>query len=183
MACSGSNPWTCTACSTGFFLYVDQNNSYCQPCPSYCISCSSATTCIYAAFSGYTLMTVNGSTVLGVCDPGCFQCASSNPASCSVCLPGYYIPSTTAVSGVFTCLTCNATCQYCQQNKPNVCLSCYPGAIYNNSTQTCTSCPTNCLACSRQNSSVICTSCPTGYTMNLNSTGCISTSNTSCGQN
>ena len=128
-------------------------------------------------------MTVNGSTVLGVCDPGCFQCASSNPASCSVCLPGYYIPSTTAVSGVFTCLTCNATCQYCQQNKPNVCLSCYPGAIYNNSTQTCTSCPTNCLACSRQNSSVICTSCPTGYTMNLNSTGCVTTANTSCGQN
>jgi len=182
--CSTTNPNMCLNCSSGYF--VNSATSLCQACPSFCSNCTSAAVCIEGNYiSGYSLMTINGQPTLGVCDPGCYQCSTNNPSSCTTCLPGFYLSTTiTGVSGVSGCVPCNPSCQYCTTGSPNSCTSCFPGAILTTNNQ-CTACPSTCLSCypSINNSSIlVCSSCPTGSIVNSNANACISVPNT-CGQN
>lgn len=91
VSCNSSAPLQCITCASGFFL---ANTNLCQPCPIYCAQCTSPYYCQALTpqyQQGYTLVFVNGNTVLAECDPDCQTCSSLNPAFCLACLPGYYL--------------------------------------------------------------------------------------------
>ena len=133
---------------------------------------------------GNTLVMVNGSTMLASCDPNCFTCVATNPGSCLVCIPGYYLGmQTTANANNGYCIPCNPTCMYCVSAQPNNCTGCYAGAFLATGTNTCTTCTFPCITCTL-GSADTCTSCPSGYTLsNFICTVLSPSSNSSCGQN
>lgn len=180
MTCVANQPTICIKCANGFYL---NSNSSCSACPLFCATCSSATTCITLLSPiGNAITTVNGQSVLGVCDPGCYSCSQTNPSSCTVCIPGFYLTTIgTNNANLGVCTPCtNTQCMYCSTTNPNTCLSCFAGAFLSNGA--CTSCNFPCVTCNNGSASS-CTSCPSGYVLYANSTCAQISSNSTCGQN
>jgi len=127
---------------------------------------------------------MGNTTQLGVCDPNCFTCHDSNPASCITCIPGYYLATASSFNANNGyCVACNISCFSCVPNSPNQCLTCYAGAFYNEVLQTCTSCVFPCITCI-PGSNTSCTSCASGYL--LQNSACLSLSSSaasSCSNN
>ena len=125
------------------------------------------------------IINVNGTNVLALCDQGCLQCSATSPASCAVCLPGYYFVNSTNNIRAH-CMPCAAACLSCNSVNISICLSCYPGSFLapNGS---CISCASSCLSCNSINVT-FCTSCASGSVL-YNNGSCLPVSNeATCGQ-
>lgn len=132
---------------------------------------------------GNVIATSNGQSVLGVCDPGCYSCSQNNPSSCTVCIPGFYLTtSSSSNANLGVCSPCtNTQCMYCQTNNPSACTACFAGASLSGTS--CITCNFPCVTCSASNNST-CTSCPSGYVLNSDSSCTqIPQNSTNCGQN
>ena len=182
ISCLANLPSVCTACSNGF--YVNANNT-CQECPSFCASCTSNSTCLTLNNpTGQTIVTINGTSVVGTCDPGCMSCAQNNPSSCVICLDGYYLTNHGSSGGNLAyCAPCSSSCRTCTAGSANQCTSCWPGAYIVTSSSSCVTCTPPCVTCTA-GSANSCTSCPAGMILNLNTNTCDNVTNSStCGQN
>lgn len=179
MVCVPNQPSVCITCASGFYL---NSNSSCSACPLFCSTCTSASTCTSLLTPiGYSIATVNGQSVLGVCDPGCYSCSQNNPSSCTVCIPGFYLMTASNSSAKLgVCTPCNSNCMYCVIGQPNNCTACFAGANFNAANSTCSNCAFPCITCS---TSTFCTSCPSGYSLSVSGVCTQITSNSTCGDN
>jgi hypothetical protein len=84
----------------------------------------------------------------------CKQCKQTNPQTCAICAPGYFVNGT-------KCSPCSTLCPTCLSS--SICTSCAAGyTIPNSAAQgTCISCTRPCLTCSA--STTYCTSCVEGF--------------------
>jgi hypothetical protein len=180
MLCVANQPSICITCAAGFYL---NSNNTCLACQLFCATCSNANTCNTLLIPiGNAIATVNGQSVLGVCDPGCYSCSQNNPSSCTVCIPGFYLTtsaSNNANLGVCTPCT-NQLCMYCSTSNPNTCTACFAGGFLSGST--CVSCVFPCITCVNGGNSS-CTSCPSGYVLSSTNTCTQIPTNSTCGQN
>lgn len=180
--CVPNQPTVCIICAPGFYL---NSNSTCSACPLFCQTCTSATVCL-TLFTpiGYTIVVANNQSVLGVCDPGCYQCSSIIPSSCTVCIPGFYLSTIPSNGNLGVCVPCSTNCYYCATNAPTTCTACFAGAYLVTANNTCVSCVFPCITCT-SGTPTSCTSCPSGYVLFANFTcSQLSTNtNSTCGQN
>ena len=122
------------------------------------------------------------------CPANCAQCSTSSLGSCTSCLPGYYLDTSTELCtacnqtnclscsslGCLACMTgyhlssshtcqldCVVPCSTCSDSNPTECLACVVGFKLN------TQANTNCEADIDCNSNGTCSTCPLGYSMKL----------------
>jgi hypothetical protein len=90
------------------------SNNTCINCPSYCSSCTSATSCqALTVTQGKVLMTsANNATVLASCDVGCLLCSKISPLACSICYPGYVLQPASFILPPY-CVPCQNNCMTC----------------------------------------------------------------------
>lgn len=178
-------PYMSCLSSCPAYYYADLSG-WCLRCPKTCSACSSANNCTgcqarYILANG---LCVNSSST---CNTNCKSCSGGNCLACN----SSYLLYTDFSSGTTTCETscpsnwfafagkcyiCNVTCATCS-NTLNNCSSCSPGLyLYQQScllfcpmgyyaspvTQTCQSCPPNCIICNSGN----CTQCISGFFLN-----------------
>ena len=163
----------------GFYLTLEGN---CSACPSFCGSCINSTFCTSTSSSeGTFVTTINGTSVLIVCDQGCMTCQELNPVSCSACLPGYVLVAATN-SIVSHCVPCSTNCRTCSSSSNSTaCTSCFTG-YFLLSNNTCVTC-TGCLACPSSNLLSTCTACAANNLLRSNnSCDAISNAQEECGQ-
>ena len=108
--CFQTSPTICILCANGFFL---TSNNTCVNCPSYCSSCTSASSCqALAVTQGQVLLTSNNVTLLASCDVGCFSCSKISPLACAICYPGYNLqPAGFNIPSY--CAPCQNNCMRC----------------------------------------------------------------------
>ena len=104
VTCNGS---VCTNCATSYFL----NNSKCEQCPNFCLSCSGSQFCSKCT-NGYH--TTNGQCT--PCAQGCGTC--SDATTCQKCNSGYFEDP----RKLGTCSKCPDGCSGCTSS--NVCTDC-----------------------------------------------------------
>ena len=96
----------CLTCNDGYFM----RNNECQPCSSYCRSCTSTTNCLECSTGFYLL---EAGTCLS-CPSHCSSCTSQ---SCLSCIQGYYLSSGTCTSSIANCLIySDSICTYCSSS-------------------------------------------------------------------
>lgn len=183
--CLSTFPATCTQCSPGYYVAVNNNNiAQCFPCGANCLTCQSNNInyCLSCYSNGY-LTAVNDASgnptsyYCAVCTPtsNCLTCSQTALNSCTTCPFGYMLAS--AGGGISTCNTpCPANCVTCFNalgtqlsgiNPNNIaCSSCETG--YGLSiTGSCLPCLSNCRVCSGLQQS-ICIECGQGFYLNSN---------------
>lgn len=177
--CFGPAPTQCTSCTTTNFLFGTE-----------CY----ATTCPDNTYYGNTI-----SNTCTKCPAPCLTCSHpGTTTTCSACIDGYYLSTTTCLPCIAHCKTCNTAsteCDVCYTNyvadvaivsndKTCICdvgyfmhigtclATCPAGFWASTSTRKCESCTPNCASC---NSLTFCTSCASGYTLS-NTNWCICSS-------
>ena len=178
LSCFQTNPAVCSLCQSGFYLTLEGT---CSACPLFCGSCINATFCTSTfGLSGTLVTTINGTSVLIVCDQGCMTCQEVNPVSCSVCLPGYVLVIATNTI-VAHCIPCGTNCRTCTATNSSECTSCFTGSFLlgNN---TCVAC-NGCLTCPSSTLLTTCTACAANSLhRNNNSCDAIINAQEECGQ-
>lgn len=128
--------------------YFDNLTQICVSCPTSCLTCQSLTLCT-SCVNGYFLQGDN--LCYNTCPPRYF--INTQTLSCQKCPSDCY---TCNFDG--TCITCNATSDFRQfDSVTSRCIAL--DGYFDNLSQTCVSCPINCLLCS---SLTLCTSCANG---------------------
>lgn len=144
-----TDPASCDQCNSGYILSA--NKKSCSLCTTLnCSQCSNTATCT-ACQTGFYLSS----------DKSCVKCAQehcsacSSAASCDKCSDGYSLSSNSTV-----CLHCPfETCAQCLYEDLQ-CSICKPQFYFNNVSNSCISCQSNCLNCESDSS---CSKCSLGY--------------------
>ena len=135
-------------CEAGFYHVAPFGR--CLPCPEFCPTCTSGTSCQTCA-PGYYLQS-------GFCEscstPNCYSCSTGAVQNqCTLCRNGFYLNSNNM------CSACPTNCDICSFNsvlaKP-VCSTCSNGFYLSTPTNNCTACSDNCEVCQNQNACVSC---------------------------
>ncbi|EAS05887.3 hypothetical protein TTHERM_01144950 (macronuclear) [Tetrahymena thermophila SB210] len=181
-----STQTTCTACSKGYFLFID--GTCVSNCPSTFTVDSTNTKCICRSNSSLQNQTcpcnIQYLDVLGVCQQcpsNCDQCSSQT--ACKVCTSGFYLTiDNTCVSQCPTTFVKDSTNTKCicrpnstLQNQVCPCIS----SGYIDLNDVCQPCSSQCEKCSSQ---TVCVTCIIGYYLTINAS-CSSSCPTSFIQN
>lgn len=98
--CLSTNPTTCTACASGYYLGT---NSSCLACLAGCVSCTSTSICLACGY-GYILFLPATLTTNAVQPAICLACISpcalctNTVLTCTSCVSGYTLQGTQCVS-------------------------------------------------------------------------------------
>lgn len=197
--CNPADPSKCIQCS--IVDYVD-NSSQCQPCPSNCQSCLTATVC---ASCPLNLPVLSYGSCYALLDYPCYTQVGNN---CTSCYPSYTYDNITksctqniicnATSKckscpIYTylksgkCLACktsSVTCNFCNPSNTSQCLTCATGYYFSSSDTTCYTCSSSMDGCLKCSSDSTCLSADVGYYIAFDaygfSTGNILTCPASC---
>jgi hypothetical protein len=163
IACSASNPNSCTACITGSYL----SGTSCLPCNRTCIACSgtanSCTTCPPGQFFD------SGQGQCTFCQKNCQTCTSDTV--CTLCNRGFALA--TATNSSIICRGCSLKCSSCNAANITECTSCAAGLQLVSGS--CVQCPDKCTSCSDGK----CAICISGFTPNSNGV-CVKTCQLPC---
>lgn len=169
--CTNNNPSVCLSCGVANYL---SNTSSCVPCPTACLSCTSATVCTSCSStsildSGWCYASIG------------YPCSKQSKSSCVSCYVGYSLNQGACLSDIScnatsSCSTCNknyylkkskcypcsttTNCDYCQPSAPSLCLQCSAGYYLKRSNSQCTACLTGCAQCI---SAQVCSAAINGY--------------------
>lgn len=149
----------CSTCLKGFFLI----GTDCAPCPSFCLDCTSNTSCSSLSEQSQVLLNINGTPVLASCDATCLKCSETDRGFCFVCLEGLFLDQTTG-----KCIKCSGNCQTCDSTNTSKCLSCYTNNFLS-SANLCVACSQNCRTCLNADNPNKCTACWDGFSLNASS--------------
>jgi hypothetical protein len=182
-SCHTSDPSLCLSCSDAD--YVD-NSSICQPCPTYCQRCTTATLCS-TCYPGYILLSD------GVCYNYIgYPCLQQIGNTCVACYTGYKLNKTNncvisiTCNSNSSCLSCpvgyylknkicnacktNSLCAFCSPSKPAQCLTCISG-YYLDTTMNCYTCGSSMQGCLNCTSGWNCTHVDNGYYISIDVNG------------
>ena len=134
---------SCIKCGTGNFF--NSTISSCQPCDSYCEVCTNSSECIKCQ-KGVALVDAKCLK----CPQNCEVCDSE--LNCEICEQGFLLGLDKKCSICF-----DANCKFCQED---TCSDCKLGFYYDNSTNKCQSCPSNCILCENYNKCLSCLNGP-----------------------
>lgn len=170
----------CSTCSAGYYL---NSKNECAKCSvTNCQNCNSDPNSCSECLGNNTLS--SDKSTCFACSANCQKC--SNASVCTSCQPGYYLDSSNACTkcAIANCQNCSSatkcdqciseytpnsdgtvcsicpfkTCKNC--NSDYECNTCRPEFYFNNVSNSCISCKSNCLNCVNN---TICSECSTGH--------------------
>lgn len=153
----------------------------CNACPSTCNNCSDNVGCTSCPTGTYVLQGqctacpagfFNNGVSCVQCQTGCTACTGAS--QCTSPASGFYLSNGQAAACSSNCAQCNSSaCQTCNSGSAlvngNCVLNCQLGQYFDNTTNTCLGCPSNCNSCYEslnrfnQTTQVVCTQCAVGY--------------------
>jgi len=167
-------PMKCYGCAPGYVTKKD--NSGCIKCDDNCYSCTLnkdnvSTTCD-DCLKGFIKADNSLSGDCDACGDFCMNCTyeSAGDQKCRECLSGGYVVSKLNNAN---CLPCGSNCVECiaASDDAITCRTCIEG--YYVKDKSCSSCPSNCLACSESGGKVKCESCRSKFHKNDDDSACL----------
>lgn len=156
-SCLAGNPSACTSCAIGFLLSSNTCVNITTLPSNSAISLQNCANVYNMSSNLVCGLCLQGFTqTSGGCVPciaGCLICNPASLTSCSFCVPGYFLNSSSV------CQSCTSSCVSCTSLG---CLFCQPGYIVNQNFECQITCLNPCASCQLTNP-LACTSCIAGY--------------------